>query len=311
MFFTVAICSHNNGAVLDKSLASLVNLKCGLEDDYEILVINNASTDRTEEVITSYLPRLSPRLRSVFEPELGLSSARNRALRDARGEIVAFLDDDVVVDSDWLIAVSETFSSYSADVVGGRSYLIYPCEKPVWFYNGLENFLSKLDYGNVPLDNTTKELFGLNFSVRKRLAMEVGGFNPTLGRRGKLLLSGEEKDFQKRVLAHGGKCVYQPEAIVGHMVSLERMRKDWFLKRIFFQALSGGFDDDRESLSQSLLMLIRCSMGLLKSLILRDCSPPRWFLKQMILVAYAGNIFAVLVNLPVSLKGIIMPRKKR
>jgi len=126
MFVTITIQTYNNAAYLGQTLKSLCELRCPRDVDYEILVVNNNSSDATPEVIREYSALLAPRLRSAFESQQGLSYARNKSLREARGTIVSFLDDDVIVDPGWLEAVSCTFKEYSPAVVGGRSYLIYP-----------------------------------------------------------------------------------------------------------------------------------------------------------------------------------------
>jgi len=273
----------------------------GKEDHLsEILIINNNSTDNTNEIIHSYSDKLSPYLKKVFEPVQGLSSARNRALAEAKGKIVSFLDDDVIIDPNWLYEIALTFASYNADIVGGKSYLIYSCEKPQWFYNELEIFLSKLDYGDKPLFGTRRELFGLNFSVNKETALKAGGFNLKLGRKGNSLLSGEEKEFQNRIIELGGKCVYQPKAIVGHIVPSERMKKKWFLKRAYFQALNSFmYDKYREPLPKALYIVLRCSSGLIKSLFIRDCQPDQLFNKQMVLATYIGKVLSYVKELSI------------
>src|SRR4030042_5670392 len=102
MIITVSIQTFNNADTLARTLESLRSLRRPPEVEHEILVVDNNSTDNTSQVLDAYAKALTPRLRSVFEPQQGLSHARNRALREARGEIVSFIDEDVIVDPDWL-----------------------------------------------------------------------------------------------------------------------------------------------------------------------------------------------------------------
>jgi glycosyltransferase involved in cell wall biosynthesis len=134
VFVTITIQTYNRSGMLAQTLESLRLLRCPEAVDYEILVVDNNSNDDTPEVIRRYGEVLAPRLRSVFEPRQGLSHARNRALAEAKGEIVSFIDDDVAVDPNWLGAVCDAFAKHSASVVGGRSYLIYPTPqgRPAW-----------------------------------------------------------------------------------------------------------------------------------------------------------------------------------
>ncbi|OHB68797.1 MAG: hypothetical protein A2Y77_17230 [Planctomycetes bacterium RBG_13_62_9] len=238
MIITVSIQTFNNADTLARTLESLRSLRRPPEVEHEILVVDNNSTDNTSQVLDAYAKALTPRLRSVFEPQQGLSHARNRALREARGEIVSFIDDDVIVDPDWLGAVASAFQEHSADIVGGRSYLIYPAVKPAWLTEAHERLLSRLDYGDKVIVGIQEQLFGLNFSVRRDVALRVGGFDPAVGRLGRSLGCGEEKDLQDRIVEAGGLVVYEPRAVVGHVVRPERLTKKWFLKRVGHSAMS-------------------------------------------------------------------------
>ena len=306
MLLTVAICTYNNAKLLADTLESLCTLEVDPKIDRQILIVNNNCTDDTDRVIATYSGRID-HLTGVHESRQGLSYARNRALKEAKGDYVCFLDDDVVVDPRWLNGVAAAFDRYQADIVGGRSYLILPCDKPAWFYPELEILLSKLDYGSRPLIGTNKELFGLNFAVKKQTALRLGGFKDTLGRKGKLLLSGEEKEFQKRVIAEGGKCVYQPEALVGHVVAPGRMKKKWFLKRVFYGELGARQTGEiHDPLLPTLVQTTKCLLGLIKSIIIRDCDASRFFHKQMVTAVFIGRVISHLggpVNHPPSTRG--------
>jgi len=240
MFVSITIQTYNRSGMLAETLESLRWLRRPAAVDYEILVVDNNSTDDTREVVQRHGRVLTPRLRSVFEPRQGLSHARNRALAEARGDIVSFLDDDVAVDPGWLEAVCEAFDKYEAAVVGGRAYLIYPTAagRPAWLPESREDLYSRLDHGPEPLVGTDKPLFGLNFSVLRRQALEVGGFDSAFGRCGRSLACGEESDLLDRIRRAGGVVVYEPKAIVGHRVPPERLTKKWLLRRVYHGALS-------------------------------------------------------------------------
>lgn len=241
MFVSVAIQTYNRSGMLAQTLESLRQLRPPVAADYEVLVVDNNSKDDTPEVIRRYADELAPRLRSVFEPRQGLSHARNRALAEAKGDIVAFTDDDVCVDPGWLQALCDAFAKYSASVVGGRSYLIYPTPegRPSWLPAERETLYSRLDHGPEVCVGIDKDLFGLNFSVLKRAAIEAGGFDVTFGRRGTNLACGEEEDLLNRIRQAGGIVVYEPGAVVGHRVLPERLTKRWLLRRVYQGAASG------------------------------------------------------------------------
>lgn len=285
--------------MLDATLQKLQTLQCPLESDYEILVVDNNSSDSTPEVIRMHMETQRARMRSVFESAQGLSHARNRALKEASGEVVCFLDDDVVVDPGWLHAVSAAFKKYGADVVGGRSYLIYPCDRPEWMSPLTEVLLSRLDHGDTALVNTDKDLFGLNFSVRRRLAIELGGFRTDYGRRGKSLTCGEEIELLDRVRNRGGMVVYEPAAVVGHVVKPERLSRSWLLRRTY----AGAVATERLLIGKGKVGRVgalgmhtaRCWGSVLKSLLWRRDSALTLFEKQYY-AAYSLGRFAASVR---------------
>ena len=294
MFITITIQTFNHSDYLRATLESLLAIRCPEGADYEILVVDNNSSDQTPVIIEEYTKILAPRLRSVFEERQGLSFARNRALEEAHGEIVCFIDDDVMVDAGWLEAVTEAFRKYGAAVVGGRSYLIYTTQRPVWLGAENEVMLSKLDYGDEAEVGTQKELFGLNFSVTKQMAVEAGGFDTNYGRRGGTLLCGEEIALLSRIRKNGGLAVYEPRAVVGHVVPTERLTKKWFFRRIYYGAISM----ERHAISQGhqadlgklITGTVRCCGGVAKSLLLGNISEKDFFMKEYYAIANFGRL---------------------
>ncbi len=240
---TVAVCTHNNAAVLERMLKHL-SRACALDaGTHDVLVVANACADSTVTVAKRISPLFGGRLRVVSEEAVGLSNARNRALVESTSDSVAYLDDDVIVDERWLVEVRLAFEEYSANVVGGRSYLLWPSPsgQPAWLGDRLLYLLSRLDHGDQPIAGRDVELYGLNFAVDRRAALSVGGFSAHMGRRGGLLLSGEEKALQARVAELGKPVVYWPRAIVGHIVPVERTKPGWFFRR----SIWGGVSDER------------------------------------------------------------------
>ena len=301
MFVTVTIQTYNRSRMLAETLESLRLLECPDDIDYEILIIDNNSSDDTLDVIKKYRDLLAPRLRSVFEENQGLSHARNRALKDARGEIVCFLDDDVKVSPDWLIAVIDAFRKYNASVVGGRSYLIYPDSRPPWLPVRAETLLSRLDYGDSPLVNTDKELYGLNFSVLKQKALDAGGFDIRFGRNGNKLFSGEEKQLQDKIQKAGGIVVYEPKALVGHIVTPEKLTKKWFFKCVY----DGGFSSQKMLAERSkgkvrigtaLIHSIRCWGSVGKSVLSGHATSEQIFIKELHAIRSLGALMEALLS---------------
>jgi glycosyltransferase involved in cell wall biosynthesis len=282
MMISIAICTYNNAKKLAVTLESLRGLICPRVLQYEILVVDNNSCDETKEVVGRFQGVLGQRLRYVFEGIQGLSHARNRALKEAMGDIVSYIDDDVKVEPGWLSAVAAAFEEYPAAVVGGKSYLIYPSKRPSWLPEQYEILLSKLDYGDQVLVGTDKDLFGLNFSVRKDMALRAGGFDPSLGRCGAVSLRcGEESDLLRRIRDFGGVAVYEPRAVVGHIVSQERLAMRWFVRRAFAPGMHG----EGPRVSPSAVHLLRCCGSVFRSLVRGEIKSDVLFGKTLAVVA--------------------------
>lgn len=230
---SIAIPTYNRADDLRLTLESLTRLEtAGIE--HEILIIDNCCSDSTAEVVEIAAGRFSGRLRRVVEMKQGLCHARNRAIAESRGGVVAFLDDDVEVNPSWLQALASAHSAGDYAAIGGKAYLIYPHERPAWVTNRDEGLLSKVDHGPDRRPAKADELFGLNVSFRKEWLRRVGGFRTDLDRVGKLLLSGGDTELLERLNRAGGQLLYEPAAVVGHRVAPERLRRRWFLSRVYW-----------------------------------------------------------------------------
>lgn len=242
MFVTISIQTYNNADVLKQALQNLAELRCPEGVDYEILVIDNNSSDGTAAVIEQSRASLEPRLRHVFEPRQGLSHARNRAIAEARGEIIAFIDDDVLVEDDWLAGHVEAYRADEHTVaVGGRVLLRWPegWSRPGWLSSDLDGYLSGMDLGRErQVMCYPRYPYGCNMSVKRKVAERIDGFSTRLGRKKASLISCEEKYFFYRIHQLCGRVTYTPDALGHHMVTVARLSQKFFLKRGYAQGIS-------------------------------------------------------------------------
>ncbi len=241
MNVSIAIPTYNRACEVEKTLATLTCLDTAGCSEYEVLVIDNNSTDETRATAERMAPRFGDRLRYVREERQGLNHARNRAIREARYEIVAYLDDDVDVDQKWLKHLCEAYTSGDIAGVGGRAYLVYPGPKPTWLGESIEGLLTKVELGPHRRPAGVDELYGVNLSFRKDWLCRAGGFRPDLDRVGTRLTGGGDDDMIGRVIALGGVMLYEPGAVVGHRVPPTRLRRKWFWNR----CLWGGMTEAR------------------------------------------------------------------
>lgn len=232
------ICTHNRDDYLGAAIDSLL-----VQDfsDYEVIVVDNASTDTTRAVVEARSSH--PHLHYVHEEKLGLSVARNAGAKAARGQILAYLDDDAEASVGWLSALARI---YEADekvaIAGGKVTLIWPPGRtaPRWLSTNLSGSLGAYDLGDEIVYITQPGLTprGLNYSIRADFLERIGGFDPNLGRVGKNLLSNEELYMTEKALQMGFKVAYLPDALVAHNVAPGRLAPTWFMSRSWWQGIS-------------------------------------------------------------------------
>jgi len=238
MNVSIAIPTYNRSGEVEKTLRGLANLDSAGCPDYEVLVIDNNSTDGTVDVVAKMVPLFGGRLRCVNESKQGLNHARNRAIAEARYEIVAYLDDDVDIDRRWLKHLAEAYASGDVAGVGGRAYLVYPRPRPHWLGEDIEGLLTKVELGPERRPASSGEIFGVNLSFRKDWLVRTGGFRPDLDRVGTCLLGGGDDEMVARVAANGGQILYEPGAVVGHRVPDSRLSRKWFRNRCFWGSVT-------------------------------------------------------------------------
>jgi glycosyltransferase involved in cell wall biosynthesis len=238
------ICTHNRDNYLGAAIDSLLAQEY---DDFEVLVVDNGSTDRTKEVTQSRLPH--PRLKYVYEPILGLSVARNTGARETTAPLLAYLDDDAEASPQWLKVLVEAYNSHEKlAIAGGKVTLIWPgnIAPPPWISRDLSAGLGAYDLGDaiVYIDTPGLTPRGLNYSMRRTFLEQMGGFDANLGRVGKKLLSNEELYMTELALQQGWQVAYLPDALVAHNVAPERLKPDWFLRRSWWQGVSECYREE-------------------------------------------------------------------
>jgi glycosyltransferase involved in cell wall biosynthesis len=233
------ICTHNRDTYLGAAIDTLLHQD--FDDEYEVIVVDNGSTDDTSAVVQARQPH--PRLSYVYEATLGLSAARNAGAQAAQGEILAYLDDDAEASPQWLQALYRVYGDHpKVAIAGGRVTLLWPpgAAPPPWLSASMSGNLGAYDLGPEPVWITQPGLTprGLNYSLRKSFLDAIGGFDLKLGRVGKNLLSNEELLMTQKALQDGWQVVYVPDALVAHNVAPERMLRGWFLRRSWWQGIS-------------------------------------------------------------------------
>lgn len=217
MKFSIIICTYNQADSLQITLEGLRHQKLP-EDDIELIVVDNNSTDHTRDICEANFQLLPFSCHYIFEARQGLSAARNRGSTEARGEYVIFTDDDAGLPSDWLFNYSQAYQAYDADCIFGRISVDWEKGKPAWYSPRFGPMFVELNYGaeTLVITDNHHEFFGKNFSLRRELLQELGGFDENLGRKGNRLFAGEETRIYRWLVEKSFKVMYCPEILVYH-----------------------------------------------------------------------------------------------
>ncbi len=240
-FLSVALCTHNHGDRLARTLSDLKNLVMPTRT-WELLVIDNGCTDHSPQLLadSAWHPR-DVTVRVIRENKLGLSNARNRAVDEARGEYILFFDDDETPNPTWLAAHEAALLAFSPDASGGRIEVLFEGKRPAWLADELLGFLGKLDHGpDEWLTEPSKPFYGGNFAIRRELTASVGGFDTALGRKGKTNNGGEDTEFYRRLLDARCKIRWVRDAVIHHRIEVKKLRRSYFLDLHFRQGRIEG-----------------------------------------------------------------------
>lgn len=235
-FISVVIATRNRASVLRETLAALHQQQWP-SDRFEVIVADNGSEDDTAAVVSAVQAAAPlPFVRYLFVQPPGKSHAVNAALAVVRGDVVAFTDDDVQPDERWLAALARGFAETGADFLAGRILPIWSAPPPAWLSPALYGVLAIPDNGTVrqPLraDGGIMPI-GANMAVRRSALDRVGGLCESLGKLEGSLRTGEDHEYFLRLLAAGCRGVYEPDAVVRHLVPADRLREDYFRRWLY------------------------------------------------------------------------------
>ncbi len=243
MDVTVTVCTYNRAPSLRHTLEALAGQRSPVAVDWELVIVDNNSRDETATVVREFAARAPVPVTYLFEPRQGVSWARNAAVARAKGEVIAFTDDDVKPASDWVAMLWTLLSESKADMIGGRILPDWSGPLPGWLKR------NRWLYGNLALvdhehrewlveEHGTPQLWCANMAARRSLLEAIGPFDVALGRVGNQLHSGEDVDIVTRALAAGAHVLYDPRLVVWHKVPEERMRRSYF-RRWHFEGAQG------------------------------------------------------------------------
>lgn len=259
------ICSYNRAAYLYKAIESLTNQTLPMEQ-YEIIIVDNGSTDGTEAMVKEKFSHVE-NIRYIFEPNHGLSRARNAGWRSSRAHFVAFLDSDAIARPDWLERIVDAFNSVkpTPGCIGGRIDAIWEAPRPPWLPDQLLINLSLVNFEHGPLVLPESVcLVGANMAFPLITLEELGGFATDLGMRKDIVLGMEENYLQYLIRENGWSCYYHPEILVSHYIQASRLTKSYFVQRNYADGVSWAivWGKQHSSFIERLVLIARYSAAL-------------------------------------------------
>lgn len=257
---SVIICTYNRDKYIYNVLKSVAENEFPA-DQYEIVLVNNNSTDHTEEECKRFaadFPMVA--FRYLVEPTQGLSYARNAGIRTAKGDILVYVDDDATVNNKYLSTYQEFFAKHPQIAAAGGPILpVYETQEPSW----MSHYTRQLITGKLYLGESVKEFpkdsypGGGNAAYRKSVFDTVGLFNVELGRKGNSLIGAEEKDLFDKMNTHNMKFFYLPTAILYHIIPERKLTQDYFSRLTYSIGVSERYRTQRISSSKYYTRLLK------------------------------------------------------
>ena len=229
---SVIIPTFNSAQLLAETLDAIAG-RSRLSHPWEVIVVDNNSTDGTRHLVADRAAAFPVPLRYVFESAQGRSHALNAGIRASRATALAFTDADVVVDASWLPAAVGPLLSGAADYTGGPVRPIWGAACPEWLpmdRTDLWGTVAILDYGPEPFifEDRRRVPLGANMAIHRTLLDRIGLFDGRLGRSGTKLLGQEVPEFLGRARSAGARGLYVPDMAVNHHVHASRLNKQYF-----------------------------------------------------------------------------------
>jgi len=227
---SVIICTYNRADLLKNVLQDVCQQTLA-DSEFEVIVVDNHSTDHTRAVVESFCQPY-PNVRYCFEAQQGVSHARNRGWREARGDYLAYLDDDCQVPTQWLAVAKEIIEQQAPIVFGGPYYAFYNSPKPHWWKDEYDAYHSMEYADTAGYLEPYQDIHGGNLFIQQSILQKVGAFNPQLGMSGKQLGYGEETELQLRIFKAlpSSRAYYDPRLYVYHLVAAKKMNIGWVIR---------------------------------------------------------------------------------
>jgi glycosyltransferase involved in cell wall biosynthesis len=306
---SVVIPAFNSAHLLGQTLDAIAT-RARLPQPWELIAVDNNSTDQTRAVVAERTASFPVPLRYVFEGAQGRSHALNAGIRASTAPVLVFTDADVVVDETWLPAAVAPLLERTVDYTGGPVRPIWGGQRPDWLAldrSDLWGTLAILDYGreSFVFEERRRVPLGVNMAVRRTLLERIGLFDTRLGRSGTKLLGQEVPEFLARARTAGARGLYVPAMAVNHHVPACRLSKHYFRRWWYGKGRSRAVLDrlhpidelgvdpwNARNLGGVPLFMLRAAFMDLLGLVTDGTDPAERFRHEVMLCYFAGYVAA-------------------
>ena len=247
---SVIIPTLNRCVLLENAINSVIkqDFDC---TKFEIIIVDNGSADGTKNIVSELIKR-NPHhaICYIYDDVPGLLTGRHRGAKEAKSDILIFVDDDIEASPGWLEAICSTFRDPDIQLVGGKCLPIYDVVPPEWEKslwsrnNGLKMccYYSLIDQGDIQKDTDPNYIFGLNFCIRKQAFFDCGGFHPDcIPKRLQKYQGDGETGLTMKFTKKGLRAVYEPKALIYHHVTQERLTVEYLENRMFYSGVGHSY----------------------------------------------------------------------
>jgi glycosyltransferase involved in cell wall biosynthesis len=252
MQLSVIISTRNRARQLASALSSVITQSLP-QHFYEVIVVDNGSTDETQQIVSEF-SATHGNIVCAFQAVPGLHNCRHLGMRVAKSDYLVFTDDDIQASPSWLESLYSSFADHRAVVATGNILPIYADNPPKWVdylwtrneWGMVLGHFSLLDFGIHQKEVPADFVWGCNFAIQKELLLDVGGFHPDAMPYELRRFRGDgETHVSHELNSRGITALFHPQALIHHCIGSERLTMDYLYERSFLQGISNSFSETR------------------------------------------------------------------
>jgi glycosyltransferase involved in cell wall biosynthesis len=291
---SVVICTYNRQDSLRRTLISLGEMFVPVDLSWELIIVDNNSRDETKRVVHDFIDSSKISCKYVFERVQGKTYALNRGVKEAKGDIIALTDDDVIVDKNWLLNIQNAFKDNNVACLGGKILPIWEKPRPEWLEGKcLFDILAIVDLGNEMMKLSKPIIWGANLSMKSSVFKNYGYFDTSLGHMGGKIYGDEDTEMVRTILNNNETVIYSPNVLVYHCIPGKRLKRSYFRKWVYdkghLRATQLGRYTKRNLMGIPYLWIKKTVYSFIEYIVSKIISPKKAFEKELRFIHDVGK----------------------